>query len=237
MGEAVLKPSQSETFVGWLSGLLTRLDGRDDFRVSPPLPARTGSWCVEGWAAWRYERGAHQPRRWLDILGVGDMFHAAVRNETLPPLLTARTDRWAVADRVAWGELPLTPAWTRTGLVQELVAALRPVVGCDQLVHGDLTRNVLFQPHQPPLVIDVSPYWRSPEFASAIVVVDALIWEGADEQLITALPWTMNTAQYLLRSLLFRAVTDLIQRPHEEPAAVTAPYQPALETVLRLGRN
>jgi hypothetical protein len=41
------------------------------------------------------------------------------------------------------------------------------------------------------------------EFASAIVVVDALIWEGADEQLITALPWTMNTAQYLLRSLLF----------------------------------
>jgi len=121
--------------------------------------------------------------------------------------------------------------------VQELVAATRPVLGCDQLVHGDLTRNVLFQPHQPPLVIDVSPYWRSPEFASAIVVVDALIWEGADEQLITALPWTMNTAQYLLRSLLFRAVTDLIQRPHEEPAAVTAPYQPALETVLRLGRN
>jgi len=237
VGEAVLKPSQSENFVGWLSGLLTRLDGRDDFRVSLPLPARTGSWCVEGWAACRYERGANQPRRWLDILGVGDMFHAAVRNEAPPPLLTARTDRWAVADRVAWGELPLTPAWTRTGLVQELVAALRPVVGCDQLVQGDLTRNVLFQPQQPPLVIDVSPYWRSPEFASAIVVVDALIWEGTDEQLITALPWTMNTAQYLLRSLLFRAVTDLIQRPHEEPAAVTAPYQPALETVLRLGRN
>lgn len=35
-GQAVLKPSQDERVVRWLSDLLTRLEGRDDFRVSPP---------------------------------------------------------------------------------------------------------------------------------------------------------------------------------------------------------
>ncbi len=44
LGEAVLKPSHGEDFVRWVSDLLARLDGRCDFRVSPPLRARDGSW-------------------------------------------------------------------------------------------------------------------------------------------------------------------------------------------------
>jgi len=43
LGDAALKPSQGEDFVRWVSGLLTRLDGRCDFRVSPPLRSRDGS--------------------------------------------------------------------------------------------------------------------------------------------------------------------------------------------------
>ncbi len=39
---------QGEDFVRWASDLLTRLGGRCDFRVSPPLPAQDGSWSVEG---------------------------------------------------------------------------------------------------------------------------------------------------------------------------------------------
>lgn len=234
LGEVVLKPSQGENFVRWLSDLLTRLDAGGDFRVSPPLRARDGAWEVEGWTAWRYEPGAHQPRRWLDILRVGGRFHESVRAETLPTFLLGRTDRWAVADHVAWDELPLPSAVMRNGLVQELVAAQRPVAERAQLVHGDLAGNVLFHPELPPLVIDVSPYWRPPEFAAAVVVVDALVWEGAGDQLIDSLKWDANDAQFLLRALLFRAVTDLLHRPHEEPATVIRPYRPALEIALRL---
>ncbi len=34
--------------------------------------------------------------------------------------------------------------------------------GTAQLVHRDLTGNVLFHPPLPPLVIDLSPYWLRP---------------------------------------------------------------------------
>jgi uncharacterized protein (TIGR02569 family) len=216
LGEAVLKPSQGEDFVRWVSHLLARLDGRRDFRVSPPLRARDGSWSVAGWTAWRHQPGAHQPGRWLDIVRVGDIFHESIQEETLPAFLSGRTDRWAVADHFAWGELPLPPAIRRNGLVQELVAAQRPVLARSQLVHGDLGGNVLFHPQLPPLVIDVSPYWRPLRFAAAVVAVDALVCEGAGDQLIESLQWDADDAQFLLRALLFRAITDLLHRPPRE---------------------
>jgi hypothetical protein len=47
------------------------------------------------------------------------------------------------------------------------------------LIHGDLTGNVLFHDELPPAIIDFTPYWRPLEFQSAVVVADALVWEGA----------------------------------------------------------
>lgn len=200
----------------------------------PALRARDGSWSVQGWTAWRYQPGAHQPGRWLDILRVGREFHDSVRDESLPTFLRGRTDRWAVADHVAWGEVPLPSTVRRNGLVRELVAARHPVTARSQLVHGDLTGNVLFHPQLPPVVIDVSPYWRPPPFAAAVVVVDTLVWEGAGDPLIESLQWDANDAQFFLRALLFRAITDLLHRPHDDPDTVTHPYRPALALALRL---
>lgn len=45
-----------------------------------------------------------------------------------------------------------------------------------QLIHGDLTGNVLFAADEAPAVIDFSPYWRPPVFAEAVVVADGLLW-------------------------------------------------------------
>ena len=41
-----------------------------------------------------------------------------------------------------------------------------------QLVHCDLTGNVLFAAGLPPAVIDISPYWRPPSYAEGVVVAD-----------------------------------------------------------------
>lgn len=81
------------------------------------------------------------------------------------------------------------------------------------------------------------PYWRPPCFAAAVVVADALVWEAAGDQLLESLQWNADDAQFLLRALLFRAITDLLHRPHEEPSSVTRPYQPVLEFALRLAEN
>lgn len=79
-------------------------------------------------------------------------------------------------------------------------------------MHGDLTGNVLFADGLAPAIIDFSPYWRPAPFASAVVVADALLWEGADERLLRAFESEPDFAQYLLRALIYRAVADRLAR-------------------------
>lgn len=69
VGEAVVKPLDMEpSLVQWQGALLSRLDGRDDFRVCVPLQTTDGQWTTNGWTAWRYQPGAHVPQRWHDIV-------------------------------------------------------------------------------------------------------------------------------------------------------------------------
>ena len=231
VGPAVLKPLDMEPAdLAWHADVLARLRGRGDFRVSEPLPTTDNHWTTSGWTAWRYEPGAHVPGRWHDIVVVGRRLHAALADEPEPAFLAARTDRWAVGDRVAWGELAV-PLSARTASVSALVDALRPVSLRRQLVHGDLTGNVLFDDELPPLVIDLSPYWRPPEFATAVVVADALVFEGADDEVLAPFLQEPSFGQCLLRALIFRAVSDQLGAPD---SPVDDLFAAAARTAIRL---
>ncbi len=81
--------------------------------------------------------------------------------------------------------------------------ALEPLGRC-QLVHGDLTGNVLFARDLPPAVIDLSPYWRPPEYAEGVVLADALCWHDASPSL---LPDAGVSVTAVARGLLFRMLT------------------------------
>jgi hypothetical protein len=76
---------------------------------------------------------------------------------------------------------------------------------------------VLFDDQLPPAVIDFSPYWRPTAFASAIVVADALVWEGAPDELADAVD-----PQYLLRALIYRAVTSMVAGTEWRPTVALA---------------
>ncbi|MFI7236077.1 hypothetical protein [Streptomyces cyaneofuscatus] len=75
-----------------------------------------------------------------------------------------------------------------------------------QLIHGDLTGNVLFAPDQVPVVIDFSPCWRPPVFAEAIVVADGLLWFDFPSDLLAAGSDHRDWPQMLVRALIFRLV-------------------------------
>ena len=130
----------------------------------------------------------------------------------VPDFIARRADPWAIGDRVAWGGLPLGE-FAQVRHLPRLAAALRPVEASSQLIHGDLTGNVLFDDQLPPAVIDFSPYWRPAAFASAIVVADALVWEDADESILDAVAHIEDFGQLLLRALIYRAVTDRHRPP------------------------
>jgi uncharacterized protein (TIGR02569 family) len=236
VGDAVLKPlDMAPTMLAWQAALLGRLAGQAGFRVSVPLAARDGSWTVAGWTAWRYESGRHQARRWAEIIAAGDRLHAALADEPRPPWLDERTDGWAVGDRVAWGEVPAAE-YAAAKHVTALSEALRPIDGRAQLIHGDLTGNVLFEDGLAPLLIDLSPYWRPPAFAAAIVIADALAFEHAGPQVLEPVLEDPDFGQYLLRALIYRAVAARLLRPASARATDDDPYEDAVRLALELTR-
>jgi uncharacterized protein (TIGR02569 family) len=234
VGDAVFKPLDlSKRELEWQAEVLASLSC-DSFRVACPLRAQDGSLVVDGWCAWERVEGRHETGRWSEVIAVGERFHAALVGVPRPEFIARRTDPWAIGDRVAWGELP-PKNFARVKHLQRLVAALRPVEASPQLIHGDLTGNVLFAENVPPAIIDFSPYWRPAPFGSAIVVADALVWEDADERVFEAVEHIEGFDQYLLRALIYRAVTDHLFREDEAIRPDDAdPYLPVVALACRL---
>ena len=91
------------------------------------------------------------------------------------------------------------------------VALRRPVRLSPQLIHGDLTENVLFSDDRPPAVIDPTMYWRPFGYASAIVVGDAVRWHRAQvDPLLDAVAHLEAFPQLYVRAAIFRLVTSLL---------------------------
>lgn len=105
-GAIVLKPLELlESEVVWQADLFDSL-AADGFRVARAVRAADGAVVVDGWTAWEAVEGTHEERRWTEVIAVGERFHAALAGTPRPSFLDERTDRWAIGDRVAWGELP-----------------------------------------------------------------------------------------------------------------------------------
>ena len=75
-----------------------------------------------------------------------------------------------------------------------------------QLVHGDLSGNILFSDGTPPVVIDFSPFWRCVDYAAAIAVVDGIADFGEGEEVLRAAGLGEDGMQMLVRALVFRIV-------------------------------
>jgi hypothetical protein len=107
----------------------------DGFRLAAPVRARDDAWVVEGWSATRWVQGEEPDR---------------------PTVLDTRHDWSARADRAVWGEHAIEYRPEFDSLARRLWSALVPLGG-QQIVHADLTGNVLFASGLPPAIIDISP--------------------------------------------------------------------------------
>jgi uncharacterized protein (TIGR02569 family) len=228
VGSVVLKRAGDPIEDEWRAALYERIVP-DGFRVPRPMRSVDDRVVVDGWVAFEWLSGEHSLERWDDVLAVCDRFHAALKSEPRPALLDSADDPWTTAQRAVWG---LTSLEAYLGLkhVARLVEALRPVDAPEQLVHSDVTANVLFDPGLSPAVIDLSPWWAPVEYARAIVVGDALLWYGADASLAPRVD-----PQFFLRAVLFRKIVDRLFRPDEpERPDETDLYLPVVELALEL---
>ncbi|WP_157371522.1 TIGR02569 family protein [Angustibacter sp. Root456] len=209
-GDLVLKPGCGPVH-HWLAEVLHEV-APVGFRLATPLRTVHGTWCWQGWSASRWVEGSEPDRTsrsgWLQILDAGRAFHQAVAHLPRPDGLGARADQWAVADRVAWGERTIVFHPELASVAQRVHAAVNDAVNDAlspaQLVHADLTGNVLVSPTLPPAVIDISPYWRPPQYAEGVVIADALCWHGAEASLLHHAGVSVAA---VARALLFRIAT------------------------------
>ncbi|AGJ57821.1 hypothetical protein F750_5392 [Streptomyces sp. PAMC 26508] len=243
VGGSVFKPAEgTDEEVEWAASLFEKLASDSGFRVPLPLRAADGRSVVDGWTACEFLTGRPGPEgHWTGVLSAGRAFHRALRHVPRPEFLDRHVHPWAVADRVAWGEQDIDVIDDLAAPFSTLRELRRPVTqDTAQLVHGDLTGNVLFAPDHLPAVIDFSPYWRPPVFAEAIVVADALLWFDLPSDLVTAAGRSHpEWPQMLVRALIFRLVAH---SEHAGPAGRAHSGEPdryarAIEVVRQLARS
>jgi uncharacterized protein (TIGR02569 family) len=220
-GDLVVSPGHDPS-EEWLAPHQARLAVRLDeavprsLRLALPVPARDGRLVVDGWAATRFEPATTPCRDLATLRATAHLLHALLATAVAerPAALDVRTDRWAVAERQAY-DAPAALAAARrrpepglAALVQDLVAGLDGTdLGREQLVHADLAGNVLLDAAGTPFVIDLSPAWRSPLWAEAVCVLDAVLWHGAPTGALAE--WRSGAErQAMLRAALFRVFSD-----------------------------
>lgn len=214
-GEIAFKPARHPAEATWVAKTLGELHV-PDLRFGRPLRATDGRWVVGGWAGHKFIEGKAELRH-DEMVGVSLRLHEATADLPKPRFLGARSDVFALADRIAWGEhdMPLDPD-TGGRIFHELAGARSKTELRPQVVHGDLYGNVLFVGEAAPGIIDFTPYWRPVEWAAAVIVVDALAWGGADDGLLGRWSHLREWPQALLHALLFRlAVHSLHPRSTE----------------------
>ena len=218
-GDLVLSPGRDARIADQLNPLLARLAvrldtrARRDVRVAMPIPARDGSWVVDGWSASRYEPGSRTCTDAAVVRAAGSLLHAelAVAVQQWPLAAEEPRSRWDRAERIAFcaetpelGEYPPEQA----DLARDLLALRTDQwFGARQLVHGDLAGNVLLDADDIPVVIDFAPYWRPVHWADAVCVLDLVMWSGAHPALMA--DWVSGAPrQAMLRAAIFRVLSD-----------------------------
>jgi uncharacterized protein (TIGR02569 family) len=205
-GDVVLKRVGDRVEAEWTAETISSIEPHG-YRLPRPVRAEDGSWVVDGWIATEFVPGQSQPQgRWDALLGAARAFHGDLAGLPKPAFLALRRHRWAVADRVAWGEAGIVALPEVAGLLDRLLSWVAPVHEPAQLVHGDLAGNVLFADDRSPAIIDFSPYWRPVGYAEAMVAVDGMLWYGGGPDLEPLVARDPDIAQLLVRALIFRLV-------------------------------
>jgi len=212
VGNIVIKPCSDSLEMEGLSEVMNTVVELG-FRRARPIRAKSGAWVVDGWQAFEFIEG--RPGivgREKDAVSGCHALHEALRkaypSNSCPPWLKHRTDFWHVCDKIAWGEKEPSSVMT-SGSVSEIQPLIDRLQNIDelksQIVHGDPGGdNVLFQNNEAPAMIDISPYWHPPGYAIAMLLADAVAWEGSKQEVLELGRNELHFQQLLHRAVLFR---------------------------------
>ncbi len=205
-GNIVIKPEESIVEANWVAQTFSELK-IDGIKIPQPIKSNSGQWVYKGWSAHVFVDGETTKNRWEEKIKICREFHKAVDDLEKPDFIGKRTHPWEIADKMIWGEIKLEYGTQLKSVISRLEPLLKPVNFKSQIIHGDMSGNILFHLGQKPAIIDFSPYWRPSEYAVAIIIVDSIVWENAPISLIDSLEDTMYMNQLLIRASMWRIKT------------------------------
>lgn len=203
VGDTILKQVRDEKEYVWIAETMNSLK-QDGFRLPMHLKTKNGQWIYKGWGASTYIEGQEIKGRWEEKVKVSRAFHKALSILLRPDFIGKGVHPWVIADKVAFGELPFEYHEAFEPVLSQLRAIIKPIDLPNQLIHGDMPGNILFHNDDIPVVIDFSLYWRPAEFATAIILVDGIVWEEAPDSIIDLMENTKDMNQLLVRAEIRR---------------------------------
>jgi uncharacterized protein (TIGR02569 family) len=216
--DVLIRPVADTALASWSARVLETLSV-DGLVIARPQRSSDGRWVVSGFSACQYLGGSAEPR-YSETVAASLRLHTATANVRRPRLLDDRDDLVSRADAAAWGERTINLAPDNGGKLFNQLAGLRRQVRLTaQVVHGDLFGTLLFNGGSSPIMLDLVPFWRPVEWAAAVIVVDAVAWGGASEDLIVEWEHLRGWNQALLRALLFRLALHA-QHPLTSPESL-----------------
>lgn len=211
VNNAVLKPVDDIQHCEWLLSIINNLNPHG-YRVSKPIRSRYGTFVAKGWACTHYERGRDIKGQIKEKLQVSRLFHhdlSSIPFGDIPHI----DNPWSKGHRIAWqideipGELP-EEIYERLDHLLKMVRLQEQYKV--QIVHSDLSGNILFDQVLNPLVIDFSPTVAPVEYAEAILVCDCIAWQGSEVSEIGLLPNNDLYKEMMVRAIIFRLAVSAI---------------------------
>jgi uncharacterized protein (TIGR02569 family) len=206
-GEIILKP------VGFLAESKEAAEIVSGLTESPLLnlpkavKSINGNWVEDGYVAWNFVPGTERQGYYSEKLKVCDYFGDIFGGLGKPKFLDLKNDEYTIADRVAWGELERIYPPEQQEIIDLVKSKIRPVNLPSQIIHGDISGNMVFTESGLPGVIDLTLYWRPRNFTKAILLIDAITWEDADPDIYDLVSNEPEIDQLLIRAALRRIVT------------------------------
>lgn len=238
-GDVVFKQCVDEFETECLSEIMCKLSQKG-FRRACPVKSKSGKWVIDGWQAFEFVNG--KPGivgREKEALNACQALHNAIRNvytsSECPAWLEHREDFWIVSDQLAWGKLDPTNH-IEFQMLSEIQYLYDHLYNIDhltsQIVHCDPGGdNVLFSPNQAPALIDISPYWHPTGYSNAMMLSDAVAWEGSIPDVLNLCSDENQFDQLLLRAVLFRISIPALRNDIKGFRSELNAYLPVLDFI------
>jgi hypothetical protein len=232
VGETVFKPMGDSQQTDWTCAVLTDLE-TDGFRLPRYKRSKAGKWTHRGWTCCSWLDGEEVRQGgtadWLRVMWAGCAFQRAISEQPKPAWMGKYYSIYNTADLIAWGEMLAVVLPEFDPLFRTLMSMAASSVNAPcQLIHGDLSGNVLLHLELEPGIIDFSPYWRPFLMGPAIVAADALLWHQADESLmrVACEEFGQEFLPFVARGLAFRlATSNLASTERGNPDDVSREFQ------------